>query len=519
MTQLRRTYAFVVLLVSGGCIGQISGGSSQDEQCSSISSPGAPVPMRRLTALQVERAVFDVLSVQKKLDVSDERLFAFRSNISSSVDLAGASGYLNFAEAAIAASDLSKCTNADLTCSKWLFDDVGKRLFRRPLNATEQARYDVLFAAGSQEGGPTEGARWVLQALLQSPTFLYLDEAVDDKGYLDGWSMASRLSFTLWGTIPDAELLAKAEAGNLATPEQIQEEAARMLEDPRSLGGLTDFVDQWLRLERLNDPDARPDLEALGAETLTALRQEPVQLMQMLIRQGANVDELLTTSSTANIPALTAIYGNDLIGQTPDTFQLDPNKRAGMLSMPGVMAALSHAEATSPTLRGYNVLANFLCTPPPPPPAGVSVTLPDIGPGKSTRERLMAHFSDPVCAACHKPMDGMGFAFEGIDWVGKTRETEFDKPIDDSSTFPLDGKEVSVQGPAGLAQVMAESPSVAKCVARQWASYAGGIPDKKEAACLIERMSTEMEEPEGLRQMVLTFVGSDWYRRGPGELP
>lgn len=509
----------MALLMSGGCIGVIGGDTAGEQQCTSTASPGAPVPMRRLTALQAERAVSDVLGVKKTVGVADERLFAFRSNISSSVDLAGASGYLNFAESVVAAVDVSKCSGADGTCSTWLFDDVGRKLFRRPLSSNERSRYDALFTAGTQEGGPMEGARWVLEAMLQSPTFLYLDEVVDEQGYLDNWSMASRLAFTLWGTTPDAELLAKAQAGALSTPGQIQEEAVRLLDDPRSQGGLTDFVDQWLRLDRLHDPDARPDLEALGQDTISAMRKEPVQLLQMLIRKGADVDALLTTNTTANIPELSPIYASDLVGQTPENFQLDPKKRAGILSLPGVMAALSHAEATSPTLRGYNVLANFLCAPPPPPPAGVSVTLPDIGPGKSTRERLTAHFSDPVCAACHKPMDGMGFAFEGIDWLGRTRETEFGKPIDDTSTFPLDGKEVTVEGPAGLASAMAGSEGVAKCVARQWVSYAGGIPDKKEATCLVQQIATDLQQPEGLRHMILTFVSSDWYRRGPGDLP
>lgn len=241
------------------CTGEIGDGVTPPpvgEQCTSTASPGAPVPMRRLTAVQVERSAKAVLGSSAPVTVDDETLFAFKSNISSSVDFVGARGYLDFAEATVAGADLSVCATATAECSAWLFDDVGRRLFRRTLGEDERARYQALFDAGVVEAGAPEGARWVLEAMLQSPTFLYLDEVVDADGYLDGVSMASRLAFTIWGSAPDAELLAKAEAGELASPDQIRAEAERMLADPRSAGGLTDFVDQWLKLSRLNDPDA-----------------------------------------------------------------------------------------------------------------------------------------------------------------------------------------------------------------------------------------------------------------------
>ncbi|NUO52018.1 MAG: DUF1592 domain-containing protein [Polyangiaceae bacterium] len=512
------------VLAFGGCTGEIGGTDktppTSGPECTTTASVGAPVPMRRLTVLQAQRSVFDVLAVEADLAVPDERLFTFRSNISSSIDFVGARGYLDFAEAAVAASDLSACATAGEACDAWLYDDVGKRLFRRPLTEDERTRYSTLFDAGAQEeGGALEGARWVLEGFLQSPSFLYLDEVVKDDGTLDDASMASRLAFTIWGSGPDADLLARAAAGELTTVDQVRAEAERMLADPRSVGGLTDFVDQWLRLDRLNDPDARPDLEALGAETLAAMRGEPVQLFAMLVHNDGDLPTLLTTTETAPLAPMQSVYGADILDASGATFVLDPARRAGLLSLPGVMAALSHAEATSPTLRGHAVLANLLCTPPSPPPAGVSVTLPDIGEGKTTRERLEAHFSDATCAACHKPMDGMGFAFESIDWLGRSRDTEFGKPIDDTSTFPLDGEDVTVDGPSGLAGALQDSEDAATCVARQWISYAAGVPDKKEAACLVESISAELGQAGGLRAMILASVTADWYRRGPGEAP
>ena len=136
------------------------------------------------------------------------------------------------------------------------------------------------------------------------------------------------------------------------------------------------------------------------------------------------------------------MYGDDIVSSSADERALDPARRAGILSLPGVMAALSHAEATSPTLRGYAVLSSFLCAPPPPPPAGVNVTLPEVGPDASSRERLEAHFSDPSCGSCHRSMDGLGFAFESIDWLGRSRDEEHGRAIEDASMFVLGGEEV-----------------------------------------------------------------------------
>jgi mono/diheme cytochrome c family protein len=508
------------LVLAAGCQGVIGDAPDPTEptpgtECTTLASPGAPVPMRRLTAIQVQRSVSDILGIEAPLNVADETLFTFKSNISSAVDLVAARGYFDFAEAIVAASDKSACAAADEACSAWLYDDVGARLFRRPLSDEERTRYATLFDAGAAEDGATEGARWVLESMLQSPTFLYLDEVTHEDGYLDDLAMASRLALTIWGANPDAELLAKAAAGELATGEQIEAEANRMLDDPRSLGGLTDFVDQWLRLDKLDDPDARPDLEALGQETLLAMRSEPVQLFQMLIDDGANLESLLTTSQSVSLAPLTSLYAGDLLSDDGQRVELDPAIRAGILALPGVMAALSHAEATSPSVRGFSVLKNFLCDPPPPPPAGVAVTLPEIGEDATTRERLEAHFSDPSCASCHAAMDGIGFTFEKIDWLGRSRTEEFGKPIDDSATFELDGESVDVAGVAQMAAALGDSNDIATCVARQWVSYGAGMPDQDASACIVDDLADKAQGDNGLRNMIISFVTSDWYRKGP----
>jgi hypothetical protein len=487
-----------------------SGSGPEPDACTSLGETGAPVPLRRLNASQVERTVADVLGHSGKVAVTDERLFTYRSTVSTAIDATAARGYLDFAEAAVAATDLARC--ASESCLPWLLDEIAPRLFRRPLADEQRARYQALF-----ELGAADGARWVLEALLQSPSFLYLDEVARSDGYLDDHSVAARMALVLWGSNPDAELLQRAQQGGLATPEQIEQEAARMLADPRSEGGLRDFVDQWLELHRLSDADSRPDLAALGADVVAALREEPVQLARMLLQDGGSVSDLLTTAMAPRLDPLAAVYGADIVETSADAYSLDPSRRAGILTLPGVMAALSHAEATSPTLRGYAVLANFLCTPPPPPPAGVNVTLPEVGPDATARERLEAHFSDDTCGTCHRGMDGIGFAFERIDWLGRSRDEENGRPIDDASMFVLAGDEVSVDGAVELAAVMAESEEVAECVARQWARYATGIPENADAQCLMQGLGRDIAGAGGLRAMMMTYLKSDWFRRGRGE--
>ena len=503
---------------SSGTGGTSSGatGGSGPTACTSSASPGAPVPLRRLTAPQVERTVSDVLGVALKLDVDDERLGTYRSNISASVDAASARGYYDFAGAVAKTAELSRCES---DCSAWLLDEVGLRLFRRPLAEDERTRYAALYEFALEDGTPAEAAQWVVEAMLQSPSFLYLDEVVKADGTLDDYAMAGRLSLLIWGRNPDAELLESAKNGELSSAAQIEAEVTRLLAAPESDAGIREFVDQWLDLARLDDPDVRPDLAELGAATVHALRDEPVQYFRRLLGNGAGLGELLTSSTSVADSELAEVYGEDLLKTSGTTAELDPKRRAGILSLPGVAAALSHAKRTSPTLRGKAVLTGLLCTPPEPPPANVNTTLPEATTGASVRERLEMHMSSPSCRGCHAPMDGLGFALEGFDWLGRSREEDNGVAIDDESTFPLGTEEVTVKGAVELGALLADSPEVAACVSRQWLRYSLGVTETRAADCLVNELATEARGTDGLEKMIVKALGSDWFRRGPEEAP
>lgn len=501
---------------SGGSGGSGATAGSGTTTCTSSASPGAPVPLRRLTATQVERTVADVLGVTQKLDVDDERIGTYRSNISASVDAASARGYYDFAGAVAKAAKLSDCTS---DCSAWLLDEVGLRLFRRPLLDDERKRYGALYDLAAEDGMTTEAAGWVVEAMLQSPSFLYTDEVVKADGTLDDYALAGRLSLLLWGRNPDATLLEHAINGELATPSQLEAEVTRLLAAPESEEGIREFVDQWLELGRLDDADTRPDLAELGAATVSALRDEPVQYFRRLLGNGAALSELLTSSTSVTSSELTKLYGDDLLKTSGTTVELDPERRAGILSLPGVTAALSHARRTSPTLRGKAVLTGLLCTPPDPPPANVNTTLPEVAEGVSTRERLETHMSSSSCRGCHAPMDGIGFSLEKLDWLGRTRTDDNGVTIDDSSTFPLGDEDVTVKGAVELGTLLASSPEVAACVSRQWLRYSLGVTETHDADCLVNELATNAQGSAGLEQMLVKALTSDWFRRGPGATP
>lgn len=519
--------AFLVALV--GCQGTIEEpwrpGSGPVLDCSNPSQEGAPVPTRRLTAPQLEATVADVFGLDVHYPLSDEVLIGYRANVSSGLDTTSARDTMAAAETialeiAPAVAEEPGCLG---DCAQHVLDTFGQALFRRPLDEDTQMLFAALYAEGYAEGGRggdarAEGVRWMLEAMLQSPRFLYQVELAED-GQLDGFSMASRLSYALWNGPPDAELLESAARGDLDTVEGIRAAAERMIDDARFERGAEQFVTQWLDLDLLDEAQARPDLEQLDADTVAWLQREPVLFFVEHVRSGAGLPELLTSTQTVDALPLQALYGDDIafVDVEAGTVELDPTHRAGILTLPGVQAALAHAEETSPTLRGRAVLANLLCDPPPPPPAGVVPTLPPPTPGATTRERLEEHFSNDACAGCHASMDGIGFAFEHYDHFGRWRDLDNGRPVDASSDFVLGGRPIVVDGGPEMAIALSDRRQATECVARQWTRFTSGVVESSELDCTIASMADALESAGGLREMVLAYVTSPWFRK-PADL-
>ena len=169
---------------------------------------------------------------------------------------------------------------------------------------------------------------------------------------------------------------------------------------------------------------------------------------------------------------------------------------------------------TSPTARGYAVLANVMCKPPSPPPAGVNTTVPPPSAGTTTRERLEAHFSNASCASCHKAMDGLGFAFEKFDPLGRYRIRDNGMPVNDHSEFKLGADTISITGAPDLAKVLSTRAEVRDCFARQWTRYATGIPEPAAMKCFMKDLGDKAAADRGLEALVVELAASDYVRKG-----
>jgi hypothetical protein len=280
---------------------------------------------------------------------------------------------------------------------------------------------------------------------------------------LSDLEVASRLSFFLWGSVPDDRLLTLAERGELTSPQVLEQETRRMLADPRALRALVDgFAAQWLNLRRVEevvvDPDRYPNYDE---SLLQAFKQETEMFLASTLREDRSVADLLKADYTfvnerlARHYGIPGIYGSRFRRVTLP----DPQQRGGLLAQGALLATTSYPDRTSPVLRGKWLWNNIFGLPVPPPPPGVDTTLTDTTPGaapKTIRERLAQHRRDPSCATCHAVIDPLGFALENFDVIGGWRTVdESGQPVDASGTTTSG---VKVEGLAGLRAILLQQP-------------------------------------------------------------
>jgi hypothetical protein len=480
-------------------------------------SKAVRAPLRRLTNAEYDNTVRDLLGDASSparafppdtLEHGFDKGYKTQTVSSSQLD-----SYLKAAEtlAKTALSNLDKLagacdpTTGEERCARAFATTFGQRAYRRPLTDAEVTELLTTYQAGRATGDYKNGIRLMLTRMLLAPQFIYRPELGDaGSGRPTAWETATRLSYLVWESMPDAALFDAARTGKLDTDAQIAEQVARMVKDPRAKDAMARFVAGWLRMDKISqlarDPKEFPGFNDVAGAMATEIRK----LADDVIWSGTGtVRELLSTDRTFMTKALAsylAIPGGPTSGTDFAKVSLAPQgppgpaRRAGLLTTAGVLAATSKATETSPVLRGKFLLEQILCTDMPPPPANVPPLPQGDTSTLTTRERFEAH-DQSACASCHKLMDPFGFAFEEFAADGRYRSTDNGKPVNTRATIKLQSDlDGDVGDAVDVVHRLADSASVRSCVAAQWFRFALGRSATDDDARSLNQLACEVRD-------------------------
>jgi hypothetical protein len=456
-----------------------------------------PLPLRRLTVREYNNTVRDLLgdTTGPASQFPSDRDEAFPFHRAGGVAVQDAKLLRTAAEtlsaaavrnlAALLPCDPGPANGAgEQACARQFVTAFGLRAFRRPPSTVETERLMTLYGNGRtalQLGFP-ETVGLMVEAILQSPAFLYHREGAGAPAIHEGkvlrlpsYEVASRLSYFLWGSMPDKDLFAAAAAGQLGTAAEIEAQTRRMLTDARARETVASFFADWLDLGALadtaKDPQAYPEFnDALKA----AMQGETRAFVGSVVFDGdGRWGTLLGAPYSFVNQALAGVYGmpGAVTGNNLQRANLPPAQRAGLLTQAGFLAITGAADGSHPVRRGKAIYEKLFCRELPPPPADVKPARP-ASTGGTTRERFAEHDTNDCARTCHGLIDPMGFAFENYDGIGKYRTMDNGKPVDARATMPLDGAIKSFDGAVELSQVLAGSDEVRRCFATEWVRFA-----------------------------------------------
>ncbi|WP_308726534.1 DUF1592 domain-containing protein [Enhygromyxa salina] len=513
--------------------------------CAGSTQPG-PTPIRRLTRVEYNNTVYQLLgdsSYPANAFPPDEEAAGFDNQAAALVvSPLLAEHYMGAAEELAAThtpaliAQLPNCAgggaNSD-SCSgdaDAFIRSFGKRAYRRPLTEAEVDGHLALFEQGATLGetdyAPEVGVEMVIQAMLQSPHFLYRVEFGmpnpdgNEVVPLTSYEVASRLSYLLWNTMPDATLFAAADADELRTKAQIEQQARRMMDTPRAREAVKNFHRQWLQLGKIEplisangkNPEIYPDF---NNGLLPLWRKETEAFIDYAVfEEDASVETLFTADYTMMNQALAEFYGVE--GPSGSEFvrvNRDPSKFAGFLTHAGLLALYSKPDRSSPIHRGKFVRETLLCQAPPPPPDIVPEP-PSVDESQTTREQFAQHSADPLCEGCHRLMDPIGLGFEHFDGIGRYRETEWGLEIDASGelveTLDINGP---YDGVVELATLLGRSEQVKNCVATQWFRFGYGRVETEDDACSIDEINEAFAAADyDIKELIISLTQTDAFR-------
>ncbi len=414
-------------------------------------------------------------------------------------------------------------------CAKEILQDFASRAFRRPATDEEVGRLVTLVEFATEQGDNFESAiRLGVQAVLVSPHFLFRVE--DDRTGNDpmvehavgDYELASRLSYFLWSSMPDDELMELAKTGQLHRSNRLQQQVRRMLKDPRSRALVDNFATQWLNLGSLDEvtPDAKR-FPAFNEKLRDDMRRETQQFFATVMREDRSILDFIDGQFTYVNARLAKHYGiPGISGEQFQRVKLDGKRRVGILTHASILTITSNPDRTAPVKRGKWIMENILGTSPPPPPPNVPELEETVKakPNASLREQLELHRKDPGCASCHRQMDPLGFGFENFDAIGAWRDRDGKFRVDASGTLP--GNQ-SFNGPAELAQILKKrSTNFSRCLTEKMLTYALGRGLEYYDRCATDKIVKALEN-NGYRfsTLVIEIVKCEPFkmRRGDGE--
>jgi len=551
----------VLALLAAGCTGVISQPGVGNESSGGIiggkpggggpGSPGAPgsatcaapadllgVQMRRLTRNEYNATVSSLLpgvtlpsiDLPQEIDSSGfENRAKLQDPTALLVEQAG-TGATTIAETAVKKlSSVISCTATDATCGAQFVDSFGTRAFRRPLTDAEKKTYTDFFNQQKTAISFSAAVQLTIEAFLQSPAFLYKVELGDPSKAASGlvpltsYEMASRLSYLLWGTMPDQALFDAAKDNRLASAEDIETQARRMVKDPKVQGAMLDFHRQWLELDRL-DREGTKDAMAYPSFTpalKSAMREESDRFIGDVMTNGdASLKSLLTSNTTFVNADLAKLYGVAAPATDWAPATLKTGERAGFLTRPNFLASHAHSLSGSPPLRAVFIMRRLMCATLPPPPADADTSPPKADPNGAakTNRQLFEARTVGACLGCHGTINPIGFGLENYDAIGGFRTTDNGLPVDAKGQL----SDIDVAGPftggIELSQRLADSADVRRCMTGQWYEYALGRDRDPSDACKIDALDKSLAAAGGnIREMLVALTKTDdfMFRRAP----
>ena len=523
---------------TGGDISTGTGGSAPPDP-----NAAGVLQLRRLTSREYLNTIRDLLNdttiaiddVPGESDDLSNNAFPFRQPTAigtlDAVNLQAAAEKLA-TNMSTKLSTILPCTpanaSAEAGCASMFITTFGAKAYRRPLSTAETTTLNTLY----QNARTTlmldfNGAVDVLlEAMLQSPGFVYHWEMDPGAAIKDGsvvqlgnYQVANRLSYFLWGSMPDATLFTSASNGQLSTPDGIQTQVTRMLQDSKAQGFVADFIDDWVDVNVIASRPKDATLYPMWNQDLANAMETEFRSFGTTAVLGTGLfSDLLTGNKSSVNQALATVYGvSGVTGTTPKAVTLDATQRAGILTSAGFLSVHGASDGSSPVRRGHAIFTRLLCGVVPDPPANVPPPQPPT-PGLTTRQRFEMHDMNTCTGSCHATMDPIGFGFEHYDGIGQWRTTDQNLPVDSHGSIALDGQTHNFDDAVGLAALLAASPQAQACFAKQMTRYALNRWDTAGDAASIQASATTFQASKNMRDLIGAVATSRTFRyRAPAS--